>query len=52
MLDSKFITTIKPNKSLDFKNLEPYKIIRIINNIAYELDLPDNIKKIFPIFHP
>ncbi len=51
MLDSRFITTIRPNKSLDFKILGPYKIVCVINNIAYELDLPDSIGKIFPIFH-
>ncbi len=50
MRDSKFITTIRFNKSLDFKNLRPYKIIRVINNIAYELDLPNNIKKRFRSF--
>ncbi len=52
MLDSRFITTINPNKSLDFKNLGPYKIIRVINNMIYELDLPDSIGKTFPIFYP
>ncbi len=51
MLDSRFITTIRSNKSLDFKNLGPYKIVRVINNIAYELDLPDGIRKTFPVFH-
>ena len=24
----------------------------MINNIAYELDLPDGMGKIFPVFHP
>jgi len=52
MLDSRFITTKRPNKSLDFKNLGSYKIIRAINNMIYELDLPDDIKKMFPIFYP
>ena len=52
MLDSRFITTIRSNKSLDFKNLGSYKIVRVINNMAYELDLFDSIEKTFPIFHP
>ncbi len=51
MLDSRFITTIKSNKNLDFKNLGPYKIIRVINNMIYEFDLSDSIRKTFPIFH-
>ena len=51
MLDFRFITTVRSNKSLDFKNLGPYKIIRVINNIIYEFDLFDGIRKTFPVFY-
>ncbi len=39
MLNSKNIKTTRPNKSLDHKNLGPFRITRAINNMAYELDL-------------
>ena len=51
MLDSRNIKTARPNKSLDHKNLGPFEIIRAINNMAYELKLPDGMN-IFPVFHP
>ena len=51
MLDSRNIKTARPNKSLDHKNLGPFKIVRVINNMAYELELPDGMN-IFPVFHP
>ncbi len=51
MLDSRNINTARPSKSLDHKNLGPFKIVRAINNMAYELDLPDGMQ-IFPVFHP
>lgn len=52
MLDARYIKTTRPKKSLDYKNLGPHQIIRVINNMAYELDLPDSMKRIFPVFHP
>ena len=51
MLDARNIKTERPNKSLDHKNLGPFKIVRAINNMAYELELPDGMD-IFPVFHP
>ena len=51
MLDSRNIKTTRPNKSLDHKNLGPFKVARVINNMAYELELPDGME-IFPVFHP
>ncbi|PZD22114.1 CHROMO domain containing protein, partial [Pyrenophora tritici-repentis] len=44
--------TERPVKSLDHKNMGPYQITRVIDNMAYELDLPDSLKNIFPAFHP
>lgn len=52
MLDGRNIKITRPNKSLDHKNMGPYKIIRAINNSAYELDLPSSMKNVFPVFHP
>lgn len=51
MLDTRNIKTRRPSDSLDHKNLGPFKIVRAINNSAYELDLPSSMK-IFPVFHP
>ena len=51
MLDSRNIKTTRPNKSLDHKNLGPFRVTKAINNMAYELDLPDGMN-IYPVFHP
>ncbi|KAG9376489.1 hypothetical protein A1F94_013036 [Pyrenophora tritici-repentis] len=50
--NAKHIKTERPVKSLDHKNMGPYQITRVIDNMAYELDLPDSLKNIFPAFHP
>jgi hypothetical protein len=52
MLNAKHIKTERPVKSLDHKNMGPYQIMRVIDNMTYELDLPQNLKAIFPAFHP
>lgn len=52
MLNARNIRTIRANKSLDHKNLGPFKIVRTINNSAYELDLPQSMSGIFPVFYP
>ena len=52
MLDARYIQTMRPNKSLDHKNLGPYVIKRVIHNTAYELELPESMKSVFPVFHP
>lgn len=51
MLDFRNIRTTRPNKSLDFKNRGPFKVTRVIDNMAYELALPPTMR-IFPVFHP
>lgn len=51
MLDSRYISTIRPNRGLDYKNLGSFEIIRAINNSVYELDLPKSMKEVFPVFH-
>ena len=50
MLDSRNIKTKRSNKSLDYKNLKLFKIIKVINNIVYELKLLDGID-IYLVFY-
>lgn len=44
----------RPSRSLGFKNVGPWKIVRIIDNKAYKLDIPNQLKeaRLTPIFHP
>ena len=51
MFDSRFISTIKFNRELNYKNLELYEIIRAINNFVYELNLSKFLKSVFSVFH-
>jgi hypothetical protein len=50
MLDARFLIIQQSNKLFDYKNLRSYEITRIIDNIAYELDLPILIN-VFSVFH-
>ena len=50
MLDCRNIKTTRLNKSLDYKNLRPFKVAYIINNMAYKLELLKGLD-IFPVFH-
>lgn len=52
MLDTRNIKTTRPCKSLEHKNAGPYKIVRAIDDHAYELGLPESMKLIHPVFHP
>lgn len=52
MLDSRNIKTVRPNKSLDHKNLGPFRIIKAYGNSAYELELPSSMGRLYPVFHP
>ena len=52
MLDSRFLKTLRPNSGLDYKNLGPFTINRVISNSAYQLDLPESMSGVFPVFHP
>ena len=51
MLNAKNIKTKRNNKGLDYKNLGPFTIKRVIDNSAYELDLSRAIASVFPVFH-
>lgn len=53
MLDRRNIKTQRPSKSLDHKNLGPFKIIKAYHgNSAYELELPKSMNGVHPVFHP
>ena len=51
-LDARYQPTRRENKSLDVKNLGPYRIIAAKDNMAYELALPESMSEVFPVFHP
>lgn len=51
-LDGRNIKTTRPNHSLDYKNLGPYKILKIYNRFACKLELPESMGSVFPTFHP
>ena len=50
MLNDKNIKINRLSKSLNHKNINLYKIIKVINNIIYKLKLSKKIN-IFSIFH-
>ena len=52
MLDARHQPTRRQNKSLDHKNLGPYRIVRKVDNMVFELELPAAMSNVFPIFHP
>jgi hypothetical protein len=49
-LDSRNIRTLRPQKKLDWKNLGPFPIKKVISPYAYELDLPASMKN-HPVFN-
>ncbi|KAK7570621.1 hypothetical protein V3481_007378 [Fusarium oxysporum f. sp. vasinfectum] len=49
-LDARNIKTLRPQKKLDWKNIGPLKISKVISPYAYRLELPDSMK-IHPVFH-
>ena len=51
-VNAKHFASERPSRSLSFKNVGPWKIIRIIKNKAYELEIRDQLKNVglTPIF--
>jgi len=49
-LDARNVTTTAPSKKLADKQLGPFKILRKISSLNYELELPKTIP-IHPVFH-
>ena len=50
-VNAKNIKTKRPSKKLDWKNLGPFRISKIISSHNYLLELPSNLKSIHPVFH-
>jgi hypothetical protein len=49
-LDARNIRTNRQSKKLDWKNLGPFSVMKVVSSHAYRLDLPDSMK-IHPVFH-
>ena len=49
-LSSKHIITKRPTRKLDHKRLGPFEVLKVIENLAYELILPPTMK-IHPVFY-
>jgi hypothetical protein len=47
---TKNISTTRPNRKLDYKRIGPFRIKEQINNVTFNLDLPDHMH-IHPVFH-
>ncbi|KAK1245455.1 hypothetical protein MKX08_005084 [Trichoderma sp. CBMAI-0020] len=45
------IRTNRPSDKLDFRKLGPFKILKKIGEVNYELDLPENIRLKTAVFH-
>ena len=43
-LDIRNLNIARSSRSLNYKNVDFYEIVRVINNVAYELKLPDVMK--------
>ena len=49
-LSSKHITTKRPSRQLDQKQLGSFKVIKLVGSLAYKLKLPPTMR-IHPVFH-
>lgn len=49
-VDSRNVTTLRPQKKLDWKNLGPFRITKVVSPWAYRLDLPSSMR-IHPVFN-
>ncbi|RFU77263.1 reverse transcriptase domain [Trichoderma arundinaceum] len=45
------IRTDRPNDKLDYRKLGPFKIIDKIKEVNYRIELPDNMRIRYPVFH-
>ena len=51
ILNARFQKTTKLNKNLDYKNLKSFKIVKIVDNMIYELKFFEIMQNIFLMFH-
>ena len=45
------IKTNRPNDKLDFRKIGPFKILKKIGNVNYELEMPEGMQLKYPVFH-
>ncbi|KAI0990799.1 hypothetical protein K3495_g17388, partial [Podosphaera aphanis] len=50
-VNAKNIKTKRPSKKLDFKNLGPFPVVKVVGSHSYKLALPQNLKSVHPVFH-
>ena len=51
ILDIRNIKIDRPSRLLNYKNLGLFKVIKVLDNVAYELDLLLAIKSIYLVFY-
>lgn len=51
MLDARNIKTSRPAKKLDWKNLGPFPVMKVVSPYSYRLELPDTMQQTWPVFH-
>ena len=50
-LSTRNIKTRRPSDKLSLKYIGPFRVLKLIGNLAYWLDLPKEYKDIHPVFH-
>ncbi|KAI0995291.1 Transposon Ty3-I Gag-Pol polyprotein [Podosphaera aphanis] len=48
LVNAKNIRTKRPSKKLDWKNLGPFQIVKVISSHSYQLSLPEDLKSVHP----
>ena len=51
MLDARYQITTRFNKSLNYKNLDSFRVKRVIDNCVYKLKLSNAMQDIYSVFH-
>jgi hypothetical protein len=49
-LSAKNLKTLRPRKKLDWKNISPFRITKVLGPYTYKLDLPESML-IHPVFN-
>ena len=50
-LDRRNIKTTRPAQKIDSRFIGPFKVIRKVSSSAYQLELPDSLCRLHPVFH-
>ena len=51
LIDGRNIKTSRPSKKLDHKRYGPFKIVKRIGDVSYELELPKELRALHNVFH-